>query len=228
MSTVVLSGIRVVVFDLDDTLYPERSFVFSGFEAVAARLRQRMACPIDPAARMRELFGAEDRRHVFDRLLSEMACDESETWVPAMIQHYRSHAPAIRLYDDAQAVLDRWRGRFRLGLISDGPAEMQQNKIEALGLVERLDRVVLTDRWGQASWKPHPRAYREMQAAFDADGPECVYIADNAEKDFVAPRPLGWRTVRVRRPDGIYAETVPPAGGEPEHEVASLTEIDIN
>jgi putative hydrolase of the HAD superfamily len=32
----------------------------------------------------------------------------------------------------------------------------------------------------------------------------CVYIGDNPAKDFYGARRLGWFTVQVRRPDGIY------------------------
>ena len=35
--------IRTVVFDLDDTLFPEREFVLSGFAAVDAWLRNNRA-----------------------------------------------------------------------------------------------------------------------------------------------------------------------------------------
>lgn len=227
MAKVTLSGIRAVVFDLDDTLYPERSFAFSGFEAVADWLQGRVDCPFDAAARMRELFETGDRRRVFDQLLAELGCDQAETLVPAMVDCYRSHPPAIRLYEDAEGILADWRGRFRLGLISDGPQEMQQRKVGALGLAGVLGHIVLTDQWGREFWKPHHRAYRELEAAFDVNGADCVYIADNPEKDFVAPRQLDWRTVRIIRSDGVYRDAIPPVGGEAEFQVTSLARIDI-
>ena len=227
MSMVRFSGIRVVVFDLDDTLYPERSFAFSGFAAVADWLRSRVACSIDPGARMRELFEAGERRQVFDRLLAEIGCDEPSTLIAGMVECYRSHSPVIQLYDDAEAALRRWAGNFHLGLISDGPLGMQQGKIEALGLAGRVGRIILSDQWGRSFWKPHPRAYQEIEATWGVRGWRCVYIADNNEKDFIVPRQLGWRTVRVHRPDGVYAEAVAPPGGEPECEVLSLDQIDL-
>ena len=85
MSEARLSGIRAVVFDLDDTLYPERSFAYSGFEAVAEWLKGRMSCRFDPAARMVELFEKGDRGQVFDRLLAELGCEESATYIQEMI-----------------------------------------------------------------------------------------------------------------------------------------------
>ena len=34
-----MAGIRAVIFDLDDTLYLEQSFVYSGYRAVAEAFR---------------------------------------------------------------------------------------------------------------------------------------------------------------------------------------------
>ncbi len=227
MPTIQLQGLRAVVFDLDDTLYAERSFAFSGFEAVAQWLRARWPCPFDPAARMRELFETDFRPRVFDVLLSELGCPDAAAWVPAMIDCYRMHRPAIALYRDAEAALARWRGRVSLGLISDGPLAVQRRKVAALGLEAKLEQIILTDEWGPAFWKPHPRAFETMQAFWGCNGATCVYIGDNAGKDFLAPRRLGWQTVQVCRAEGLYARVEPPAGGSAACRVATLDELDL-
>ena len=227
MSSVSLSGIQVTVFDLDDTLYPERAFAFSGFAAVADWLRARVECAFDPAARMQELFETEHRGRVFDQLLSELGCGPDKDMVRAMIDVYHTHNPRIALFDDADRALARWSGVFRLGLISDGPLAVQQRKVDALGLRHRLERIILTDQWGPAFWKPHLRAYLEIETTWGSGPSECLYIADNAAKDFIAPRQRGWQTIQVRRPEGVYRDLVPPAGGEPHWQVDSLDEIEL-
>ena len=35
-----MSGLHAIIFDLDDTLYPERDYVLSGFRAVAQTYAQ--------------------------------------------------------------------------------------------------------------------------------------------------------------------------------------------
>jgi len=227
MALVRLETIRVVVFDLDDTLYPERAFAMSGFVAVGRWLTERVHCPIDATARMQELFETGHRGHVFDQLLAELGVEAPESLVPQMIEHYRSHWPNIRLDEAAERAIKRWSGSCKLGLISDGPLLMQQRKVEALGLAPRLDRIILTDAWGRAFWKPHVRAFETIEQAWGHQGPACVYIADNPSKDFVAPKKLGWRTVRLRRSSGIYADATPGPGGTPELEVTTLDSIDI-
>lgn len=224
---VTIPGIEAVVFDLDDTLYPEKSFVFSGFEAVAAWLRQKVTCPFDPAERMRGLFEQGARGHIFDQVLAEMHCSDADTLVPLMVECYRSHEPQIGLFEDADRALVRWRAGYRLALISDGPLAMQQNKVNALGLADRLDLIILTDQWGREFWKPHPRAFETVQKTWGLDGAACLYIADNVEKDFFSPLWLGWRTVRICRKGATYEKSKPDLAGRPEFEADDLDDIDL-
>jgi putative hydrolase of the HAD superfamily len=228
VSRIHLTGIRTVVFDLDDTLCAERDYAFSGFDAVGRWLSQRMECPFDPAARMRELFDSQYRRRVFDRLLDETGCTDPHSLVPEMIACYRKHLPDITLLPDANRALTRWQGQFFLGLISDGPLVMQENKVAALGLRDRLDAVVLTDVWGQEYWKPHERAFEVLETSSGQSGAACVYIADNAAKDFVAPVRRGWRTLRICRAGGTYASVQAHPGGRAEFDTDTLDQVDLS
>ncbi|NLX14540.1 MAG: HAD family hydrolase [Phycisphaerales bacterium] len=222
-----IPGVQAVVFDLDDTLYPEKSFVFSGFEAVAAQLGRRVPCPFDAAARMRLLFEQGVRGRIFDQLLAEMHCAEAADLIPLMIEWYRTHWPSIELFVDAERALNDMRSRFRLALVSDGPLAMQRNKVSALGLADRLDLIILTDQWGREFWKPHPRAFETIQNTWGLEGPACLYVADNVEKDFLSPLRLGWRTVRVHRQGGVYENAQAAEDGQPEFEAGSLSEIEL-
>lgn len=211
-----------LVFDLDDTLYPEADFVRSGFRA-AGEVAHAEGVP-GFAERAAALFESGLRGAIFDAVLAELAPDRAQSLLPRLIAAYRGHRPMIALHTDARELLAELKGRVPLGLISDGYAATQQAKVEALGLDRLMDRVVLTDALGgRAFWKPHPAAFVEMAAALGAGG--LVYIADNPAKDFVAPNALGWTSVRIRRPLGEYRHAVAPEGGAARHEIASLAEL---
>lgn len=221
-----MSAIKAVVFDLDDTLYPEREYAFSGFDAVAAKFEDVLGSRERASARMRELFETEHRRRVFDALLAEQGIAATTTLIQAMVTTYRAHAPRISLFSDADAALTRLRPTFRLGLITDGPSAMQWAKIEALRLRDRFDAIIVTDDLGPGFAKPHPRAFEQMVERLCVQHSECVYVADNPAKDFVAPRKLGWRTVQMDRPNGIYKHAVALSRGEPDQILASLDELE--
>lgn len=198
------------VFDLDDTLYLERDFVRSGFQAVG----KSTGIPGFFEAAW-GLFEQGERGDVFDQALSLL---EVPGDVVGMVAVYRAHRPSIALAPDARRLLEWIQGAA--GLISDGPAATQQNKLEALGIAGRFQSVVLTGAWGATYSKPHPRAFLETQRRL-GPGPY-VYVADNPTKDFETPRKLGWRTIRVRRQEGLYAAA---RGVEAEWTVATLNDI---
>lgn len=217
--------IQGIVFDLDDTLYPEWSYVQSGFAAVARAFADRLAAPFDIAARMAELARSPQRGRVFNALCEEAGVTDPDDCATRMVETYRTHDPIIELFPDARAALDRYRGQIPMGLISDGYLVTQNTKLNALGIREMFHTVLLTDQWGREYWKPHPRAFERMMASLALPPDAILYVSDNPAKDFVAPNRLGWQTVRIVRPGGVHADAVAPSGGQARHTIHSLDEL---
>lgn len=209
-----MSGSRAIVFDLDDTLYPERSYVRSGFAAVGDWIERRLGLPAgEVASELSDLHEAGARGDTFDRWLERRGLAASGLVAP-MVEAYRGHRPAIRPFDETPGLLDRLGGPFRLGLVTDGYRQVQRLKLEALGLAECFDAVVLSDELGREAWKPSPRPFEAVLERLGVRARDAAYVADNPLKDFVAPRALGMRTIRVRWPGGYHASDLPPS---PDH-----------
>ena len=218
--------LTAVIFDLDDTLYPEREYAFSGFAAVAAAFEDHLGDPSKATNRMRQLFNTEHRRRVFNTILTERGILD-EPLLQSMIETYRAHHPEISLFSDAAAALGRLKDHYKLGLITDGPLIMQSAKIETLGLRDKFDEIILTAELETGFGKPHTRAFEMMTKRLDVSPRRCAYIADNAAKDFIAPNTLGWTTVQVIRPDGVYRDEPAGNGGVPQHIIDTLDDLDI-
>ncbi len=217
-----------MVFDLDDTLYPERQFALSGLRAVAAAFADVLG-PIESAVTdMTRLFDSAHRCRVFDQLLLDRGAPVDAALVQRMIACYRGHTPILSLHDDARRALTRLSSVARLALISDGPSATQRAKIDALAIRPTLEHILLTDELGEGAGKPSPLAFEQAMALFAARPAQCAYVADNPAKDFVAPNRLGWTSVRVLRPDGIYVNTAPAPGGEPAITLHSLDDLDAH
>lgn len=182
--------------------------------------------PEQSSEKMRQLFHSEHRRRIFNRLLEEWSKPVNENIVGQMIETYRCHVPTISLAPEVDSLLSRLREKYKLGLISDGPVTMQAAKVEALDLRSRFDTIILTDELGEGHSKPHPLAYEQMVEKLVVLHQECVYVADNASKDFVAPNKLGWVTIQITRSDGIYKDAQPPLGGEAKFKITSLSQIE--
>jgi putative hydrolase of the HAD superfamily len=217
----------VVAFDLDDTLYLERDFVRSGFTAVGGWLARARGVGGFEACAWR-LFEAGHRGDIFDRLLPRLGLAPERGLIERLVRVYREHAPKIALEPAAADLLDRLSGRCHLALLTDGCHATQRRKIAALGLDTRCRPIVCTDDWGLAHWKPSPTGFRHMQETLGAAPERCIYIGDNPAKDFRAPRALGWRTLRLRHPQGEHAAAL-PAGPEDDADatVTSLAQLSV-
>lgn len=218
-------AVRTVVFDLDDTLYPERDFVVSGFRAVGTWLEQYRKIQ-DFAAHAEELFRHGRRDRIFNEALQSMKVPHDDALVSRLVEVYQQHKPEIILPPESGAVLDWCAGRFNLALITDGYREVQESKIVALGLAARIPCLVVTDALGREFWKPSPVPYRKVMERFGGQAAEYVYVADNPAKDFIGARQLGWRTIRIKRPGGEHAEVVAEAGYDADISISCLCALE--
>lgn len=194
---------RVVVFDLDDTLFPERQYVLSGFRAVDAWLEEAKGMS-GFYERAKALFEAGSRGNIFDLALAESECSGDKALIRELVRVYREHPPRLNLYEDARWAIDVFRAHGPLGLISDGHLVAQQNKLAALNIGEAFQAVVFSDAFGRDSWKPSPRPYQRIMELIPGAPSDFVYIADNPSKDFITARRLGWGTIQIARREGVH------------------------
>jgi putative hydrolase of the HAD superfamily len=112
-----------------------------------------------------------------------------------------------------------------MALITDGPSTSQRAKIEALALNAAFSPLVVTAELGAGRSKPHTAAFELVQEALGHDK-RFVYVADNPLKDFLAPNLLGWESLRIKRPSGLYSQAIEPTPAHaPQHVVSSLDDV---
>jgi putative hydrolase of the HAD superfamily len=216
-----------LVFDLDDTLYPEFDYVRSGFTAVGAHLEQAgLTPPGEFATRAWQRFTAGQRTRVFDDLLAEFRVPDPASLTPQLVALYRDHLPTLSLFPDAARFLSALDPHTPRALITDGYATAQRNKVQALQLADHIPTCVFSDDFGRACWKPHPRPFQEVESRLGLPGQDLVYVGDNPLKDFVGARARGWRSVRIRRPNTLHFRLEAAPDHEPDLELTSFAELE--
>lgn len=187
----------ILIFDLDDTLYDESLFVAGGLKAVArlgeARWGWDAARSLDT---LNETLARDGRGRVFDRWLEEHGA-WSRRRVRDCVSAYRLHRPDIALFPAGRRMIDRYRSRGPLYLVTDGHKIVQRNKVDALGLWPDFKRILITHRFGVAAAKPSTHCFERIRAEAGCAWDQMIYVGDNPAKDFVNLNPLGVTTVRV-------------------------------
>lgn len=192
--------VKVVIFDLDDTLYSEKAYVRSGYHKVAQLLPQIENC-------REKLWDAFLRKKpAIDTVLAEAGIFD-EQLKQSCLEAYRNQDPKINLYDGVKQMLEQLRkSGVKIGIITDGRPEGQRKKLEALGLYPLVDSALITDELGSERFrKPNDIAFRIMQTRFNVPYEQMLYVGDNPAKDFQAPKQLGMRCFYFQNRDGLYS-----------------------
>ena len=198
-----VKDIKVVIFDLDDTLYSEKEYVRSGFKYIS-----HFFPDIENA--YEELYSLFlQHRNAIDEFLLIHNCYSDEL-KNRLLHEYRFHIPNIHLYDGVYEMLLCLRqSDHELGMITDGRVEGQENKINALKLNKVFDKIIITDSLGGTEYrKPNPKAFEIMRYFFNTSYSDMCYIGDNLNKDFRAPDMLKMHSIWFDNSDGLYSRFV--------------------
>lgn len=192
------SPIKAVLFDLDDTLYDEITFVTSGFETVASYLSTNFhLIEEEILSVMMELLSRNGRGRIFDKVLEYNGLYEPKL-VEELVSVYRSHQPNIDLYELVVPTFQELRHLdIKLGIITDGLYSVQRNKVSSLGLQDLVDIIIYTDEIGREYWKPHPIAFELAIKKLAIEPHEAIYVGNDPAKDFSGPNSIGIRSVHL-------------------------------
>jgi putative hydrolase of the HAD superfamily len=207
----------IPVFDLDDTLYDELTYVHSGLRAVAAWGEEQLGWPADGSYdTMAHLLVTEGRGRIFNQWLSGRASAREAVRV------YRHHTPQIQLWSAAARALDALQDHA-LYMVTDGHKGVQARKIAALAIDPRFRHAYITHRYGFAHAKPSPHCFSLIRQRERCEWSDMIYVGDNPAKDFVALNTLGMKTVRVLT--GQHRDVVAKPGFDARYRIQDLDEL---
>jgi putative hydrolase of the HAD superfamily len=192
---------KAIIFDLDDTLFPEIEYVRSGFSCVASYLSFEYKLDKDVLyERMVHILNSEGRGKIFNILLEGVGL-YSDDLLHLLIYLYRSHRPRdLTLFKESLPVIQALKeSGYSLGIITDGMASIQRMKIDALHLQPFFDVILCSDELGREHWKPSDTCFKIMLNLLGINPAEAVYVGDNVVKDFYAPNRIGMLTIQVKR-----------------------------
>lgn len=214
---------RVIVFDLDDTLYDEITYVKSGFQSVANYLEETY--DLDKTmifGWMWDRLKTHGRGQVFDDLLKVHGL-YSKKLAKKCLAVYRLHRPEIELDHEANLCLKNL-DNYPLYIVTDGNKLVQHNKLVALGLYDRMKFCFVSHRYGVKHAKPSPYCFLKIAECEKVSPEQVVYIGDNPNKDFVGIKNLGFRTIRIMKGNHKNVEKSPEY--EADYRISNLNEID--
>lgn len=175
---------KVLVLDLDDTLYPELDYLKSAYYTIADRL----------SADNNQLYELMLSKYYNSENVFKFLADEYNVDIQYLLDLYRLHIPNIKLYPNADKVLNYFLENNEVAVVTDGRSKTQRNKLSALGLTHILTSIVISEEI--QTEKPCRKNFEKVVS--ETTGNEYIYIGDNLNKDFITPKDMGWTTICLK------------------------------
>ncbi len=138
----------------------------------------------------------------------------------AIAEWDREERASLRLFPDALPVLDALRhDGVRVGMVTNGAATVQRDKLEMLGILDRFDPLVISSEAGYT--KPDPRIFEVALAQAGVLASGTWFVGDNLWHDILGAKAVGIRTFWLdRRGVGLQ-----PNRPQPDAVIHSLAEL---
>ena len=211
----------IIVFDLDEVLYDEKTYVISGFRTVSEFLEKDEAIPKKIIFEYLKRRLKNCRERIFNDLLDNFRI-YSQKNLKKCISVYRTHTPKIKLYSDAKDCLKRLKN-YPLYIVTDGNKIVQKNKIKALNLENHIKKIILTSNYGLRNSKPSTFCFQKICDMEKTSPTNLVYIGDDPHKDFVGLKREGFKTIRLFK--GRFKNERLSKEFEADYKIKSLKEI---
>ena len=211
----------IIVFDLDEVLYDEKTYVISGFRTVSEFLEKDEAIPKKIIFEYLKRRLKNGRERIFNDLLDNFRIYNQKN-LKKCISVYRTHTPKIKLYSDAKDCLKRLKN-YPLYIVTDGNKIVQKNKIKALNLENHIKKIILTSNYELRNSKPSTFCFQKICDMEKTSPTNLVYIGDDPHKDFVGLKREGFKTIRLFK--GRFKNERLSKEFEADYKIKSLKEI---
>lgn len=218
---------KALLFDLDDTLLDYSGSVERCWDDACV-----VHCPaagIDRAlltkslAETRRWFWSDPERHRRERVnmrlawkhiaehaLSEIGVPSSELASVLADEYAALRRQSLDLFPESRTILEHFHKRgTRLGMVTNGDAAQQRDKIERFDLARYFEVVVIEGEFGTG--KPDAKVYAHALDAIGVDASEAVMVGDHLEFDVEGSQRCGLTGIWIdRRGRGLGSSAVRP------------------
>jgi putative hydrolase of the HAD superfamily len=231
--------VNALLFDLDDTLLDYSGGVDESWREACATCCAPMGLDVErlmkALAETRQSFWSDPARHrqervnmvrAWQRIAGQalaslgVACDGLDA---AMAREYAARRRAVmQLFPDARETLERLCARgVPLGLVTNGDAGQQRDKIERFELAPFFEVIVIEGEFGAG--KPDETVYRHALDRLGVAPADTSMVGDHLEFDVAGPQRLGVLGIWLDRPGAGLADSLV----RPHRVIRSLRELTV-
>ncbi len=200
--------IKVIFFDIDDTLYDSTTLTME------ARKNSILAM-IDAGLGIKDFdylynklneiikkYGSNYPKH-YDKLLEELNLEWNPVIIAAAVVAYEKTKHAyLKPYPGVIPTLIELKKRYKLGIISNGLAVKQCEKLVHMNIHNFFDYIIISELVGYE--KPSVEIFKHALRVANVKPSEAIMVGNNPYEDIEPAKKLGMITIRIKL--GKYKE----------------------
>ena len=241
--------VEAVYFDLDDTLCGYWGASKAGLREAFGRFGPpgvgademidawaRVFRKFSPTIKDSEWYedylktGEPTRVEQMRRTLAEVGVEDAERAGKLSRAYLEARDSNLKLFPDARRVLDELKPRYPLGLITNGPADVQRQEIETLGIEPYFGQILIEGEMGEG--KPLPAVFQRAERHLGKRPDQMLFVGNSYGHDIRPAIAAGWRTVWVRRMSDVPPSSpnvgpapIPEGAPHPDAVIGELSEV---
>jgi len=222
--------IDIIVFDLDDTLWPCMPTIHFAEKVLYQWLAQNFPRITDrqnpeEMIESRKQFMLRDERFAIDlsllryeflRQLAREADYDSTVVSEAGFDIFYEARQQVEFYEDVLPCLERLHKCYRLGAITNGNAN-----IGRVGLGHLIEHSVSASEFKIA--KPDKLIFHHLVERFGVPASRVLYVGDDPVFDVIGPQNAGLQAIWINRDKIAWPEHLP----RPKYQISNLHELEL-
>lgn len=221
------TDIKVISFDLDDTLWPGLPTILRAEK----RLFQWMSEHVPEITQQYDLYQLRDKRRAlldetpqlahdltqlrirsFEQLSIEFGLNQE--WMQSAFDVFYDARQQVTLFDDVRPVLDVLVQQFKLASLTNGNADVVKTGVHHW-FDYSLNSIIA------GSLKSEPAIYQQLQALAGIEAYQMVHIGDDPLQDVSGAKASGALAIWLNRDDDVWQLT----SCKPDAIISSLVEL---
>jgi putative hydrolase of the HAD superfamily len=219
--------INAVIFDLDEVLYDEQQYFYAAFDKIAGFLSEQSKFTRKQILN-KLVVDLQKKSSMYPRLFNDLLSEFNleQVLLKDVLALFSTVKPDLSLYLGVENLLQSLKDqKIKLGLLTNGNVETQQNKVSLLKLEKYFDAIMYARTLGICNEKPNPKAFSAILSALHIKPEEAIYVGDNPHTDFLGAKKLGIKTIRLRT--GEFKDVHLGLEFEAELTAESVAELDL-
>ncbi|MFP7492407.1 HAD family hydrolase [Terribacillus saccharophilus] len=187
---------KAILFDLDGTIHDRRTtlqqFLADQFQRFQTELQSVGESDFIETFVELDQNGYVEKPVVYVELLNRFSMDAGLE--PVLTADYFERVAQFAVaYPEALETLQELSMSYTLGIVTNGPALLQQQVIEQLGLYWHCQSLIISEAVGLR--KPDPAIFEMALVEVDAAPTETIFVGDHVENDVMGSKNAGLQPV---------------------------------